>query len=451
MVKPGCLLACGLVLCACSPSGKQATEVTAPSATATVTGPSDKQIVDAYIYLYGRYLVLQQENIDTNQEKLGYNKIKYNPLGAAALVNPNLDVAYLEAWIAVDSKHAVVLNVPKIKGRYYTAQLLDGWAEVVANVNERTFPKTPYGKFALVLKGTNPAVPIDAVKIEVPCAKTKMLSRVELKGTTAVAKKLQEEFTLTVPDGIEVELPQAVPPFTHAKPIDGQIFHNVDRVIESCSDSMPGAETLQALAKRVEAYRYSSETAKARVDAVVVNQAIPVVLAGAKGFGAEKGGWTVTYKAGKFGDDMMARDIVNFGELWANETNEAIDFVGLSDSTKQPLTGDATYELRFPSDALPGTMVSAFWSLTLYGEPDHRIVDNALKRYNFSNMSPLKKNPDGSMSIWLSSSRPKGVFSSNWLPTPAGRGFSLVNRMYVAKPHVLDRTWFPPPIVKMQK
>jgi len=52
------------------------------------------------------------------------------------------------------------------------------------------------------MKGTAPTIPSDAVKIEVPCAKTKMLARVELKGTPAVAKRLQEEFTLTVPDGI---------------------------------------------------------------------------------------------------------------------------------------------------------------------------------------------------------------------------------------------------------
>ena len=76
----------------------------------------------------------------------------------------------------------------------------------MANVNDRTFPKTPNGKSAPVMKGTAPTIPADAVKIEVPCSKTKMLARVELKGTPAVAKKLQEEFTLTAPDGIEIAL-----------------------------------------------------------------------------------------------------------------------------------------------------------------------------------------------------------------------------------------------------
>ena len=417
--------------------------------SAATTAPTDKQIVDAYTYLYGRYLVLQQEAYDINVEKVGYNKVKYNPLGSAQFVNPNLDVAYLEAWIAVDPTHAVILNVPKIQGRYYTAELLDGWGEVVANVNERTYPKTPYGEFALVMKGTSPTVPADAVKIEVPCAKTKMLARVELKGTPAVAKKLQEEFTLTVPEKINIAPPVAVPPSTHQKLVGGEIFTNVDSMIGPCPDAMPSANEMQALVKKVETYRASSDEAKSRVDSVVARQAIPAFLAGAKGFGTQKGGWSVTYKAGKFGDDMMARDVINYGGLWANEITEAIYFVGLTDNDKQLLNGDSKYEIRFPADALPGSEVDAFWSVTLYSVPDYRVVDNPMKRYGLNNVSPLKKNVDGSLSIWLASSMPKGIPAANWLPTPAGKNFSLTLRMYVPKQDVRDDDWFPPPIERM--
>src|SRR5882724_12390224 len=90
------------------------------SAESVSNAPSEQAIVDAYTYLYGRYLVIQQENHDINVEKVGYNKIKYNPLGSAQFVNPNLDVAYLEAWIAVDDRTPALLEVPAISGRYYT-------------------------------------------------------------------------------------------------------------------------------------------------------------------------------------------------------------------------------------------------------------------------------------------------------------------------------------------
>jgi hypothetical protein len=79
------------------------------------------EIVDAYTYLYGRYLVLQQENHDINDEKVGYNKVKYNPPGSAAFVNPSLDVAYLESWIAVDPKGFICFG--KVE-RYNCAQPL---------------------------------------------------------------------------------------------------------------------------------------------------------------------------------------------------------------------------------------------------------------------------------------------------------------------------------------
>jgi hypothetical protein len=415
----------------------------------SISDPSDQQIVDAYMYLYGRYLVLQQEDVDINVEKVGYNKIKYNPLGSAAFVNPNLDVAYLEAWLAVDPTHAVVLNIPKIKDRYYTAELLNSWGEVVTNINERNYPKTPYGKFALVMTGTDPEIPAGAVKVEVPCAKTKMLARVELKGTPAIAQELQEQFTLTVPEGIKIEPPIGVPKFTNAKPIGGEIFDEVQDVIASCADAMPKAPEMRALAKQVETYRKSSVQAKAHVDKVVMTTAIPAFLAGAKGFGTQKGGWSVSYKAGKFGDDMMARDIINYGGLWANEIKEAIYFVGLTDSDKQLLSGNHAYEVRFSADALPGSVVNAFWSMTLYSVPDYRVVENPMKRYNLSSQSPMNKNADGSLSIWVGSTLPKGAIDSNWLPSPAGKGFALTLRMYVSKDDVLDGKWFAPPIQEL--
>jgi hypothetical protein len=57
----------------------------------------DKQTVaDAYVYLLGRAIVIRQEQTD-------------------------LDVAYVEAW----DKTPVLLEVPEVKERYYTAQILD--------------------------------------------------------------------------------------------------------------------------------------------------------------------------------------------------------------------------------------------------------------------------------------------------------------------------------------
>ncbi|UTN05443.1 DUF1214 domain-containing protein [Flavobacterium bizetiae] len=444
MKKAILILVVSFLFISCKKEGSTSTATTSTSENNAT--PSDQDIIDAYIYLYARYFVIQQENYDINVEKVGYNKIKYNPLGSAQFVNPNLDVAYLEAWIAVDAAHAVILNVPKIEGRYYTVQLLDGWGEVIVNINERNFPKTPYGKFALVLKGTNPTIPANALKIELPSEKVKMLARVELKGTPAVAQKLQRQFTFDVPDGIKIASPITIPEFTPKKPIGTEIFDNAAEVIASYPDVMPKAKEYQSKVAAVEAYRKKDDKAKAHVDEIVKTKAIPAFLSGAKGFGTQKGGWSVSYAAGNFGNDILARDIINYGGLWANRVEEAIYFVGLTDTNKQLLSGDKVYEIKFPKDQIPDLMVNAFWSVTLYSVPDYRVVDNKLKRYNLNNVSGLKKNSDGSLSIWLGSSLPKGAIESNWLPTPAGKGFALTMRMYVSKKEVLDGKWFPAPI-----
>lgn len=123
----------------------------APARTAE---PDEKTIADAYVYLLGRAFVIRQEHLDRKGPGFAYNAIKYNPLGSADFVNPNFDVAYLEAWFAVDDKTPVLLEVPEVKGRYYTAEILDEWGEVIVNINERTTPAKPFGTFALTKPGS---------------------------------------------------------------------------------------------------------------------------------------------------------------------------------------------------------------------------------------------------------------------------------------------------------
>jgi hypothetical protein len=49
------------------------------------------------------------------------------------------------------------------------------------------------------------------------------------------------------------------------------------------------------------------------------------------------------------------------------------------DATKQKLDGTNRYTLRFASGQLPP--VNAFWSLTMYDEPQSLLVANPLNRY----------------------------------------------------------------------
>ena len=51
---------------------------------------TDRQIIDAYVYMIARYIVIRQEHIDLAEDGVDYNTIKYNELGRAEFVSPNL-------------------------------------------------------------------------------------------------------------------------------------------------------------------------------------------------------------------------------------------------------------------------------------------------------------------------------------------------------------------------
>ncbi|MGN7800409.1 DUF1214 domain-containing protein [Leifsonia sp. 22587] len=413
-----------------------------------VTGlPSDDEIVDAYLYLFGRLLVARQEKYDIDVEHVGWNTIKYNPLGSAEFVNPNLDVAYLEAWIAVDPKHAVTLHVPEIVGRYYTVQVVDVWGEVIANVNERNFPEHPSGPVSFRLAGTTPPLPDGALAIDLPGPKAKILARVELKTSPDEAVALQRQFTIDAPAGIEIAPPPAIPDFSNAALPGAEAFTAGLDLLETAPDAMPDApryaELVRAIAERIA----GDDEARAAVDEVVRTKAWPAFLAGTKGFGTQRNGWSVAFSAGRFGNDVLARDIVDYGGLWANTVDEAIYYVGQLGSDGTLLDGSATYEIRFPKGE-PAALVDAFWSLTLYSVPDYRVVPNPIDRYGINSEAVLPPNDDGSVSIWIAPERPADVAESQWLPSPKGGGFSLNLRLYVARKPALAGEWFPPPITR---
>ena len=276
-------------------------------------------------YLLGRYLVIRQENQDINVGKAGYNKIKYNPLGSGEFVNSNMDVAYLESWIAVDKDNAVIMNVPRIEKRYYTVQVLDGWGEVVTNINERNYPDHPYGKFAFVLKGSNPKnIPKNAVKIEIPSNKVKILARVELQKTLSEAVKLQKQFTLEV----KIEQPVTIPGFSNKNLIGSDIFLNVDKILASYPDSMPNSAEYQKTVRKVADYMKNSADGKKYIKNIIQTKTIPGFIKATLNFGEQKNGWSVMYVAGNFGNDFMLRDVVNYTGIWANTVKEVIYFGG---------------------------------------------------------------------------------------------------------------------------
>ncbi|MCZ8392595.1 DUF1214 domain-containing protein [Achromobacter xylosoxidans] len=412
--------------------------------------PDENAIEQAYLYLLGRALVIRQEHVDRGGEGFAYNQIKYNPLGSADFVNPNFDVAYLEAWFAVDDRTPVILTVPAVTGRYYTAQILDEWGEVIVNINERTFPSRPSGRFGLVAPGWEGSLPADVARIELHSRKAKMLGRVELKGDPDGAVKLQRQFQATALGQPVIAAPPYLPTFGNKDLIGAEIFDDVDARMGSAFDVSPIAAQMQQQVRAVAAHVASSPQARMAVDRLLRERVVPRFIDYAFTKSAPyRNHWVGGGKTGNYGADYRLRTVVNYAGIWANTTDEVIYFVATRDANEQPLTGAASYVIHFPADKLPQSVVDAYWSVILVGVPDYRVVQNELKRYNFNSDSDLRKEADGSLKIAIGPQPVAGVPQSNWLPAPKDKPFSLTFRTYVPKDAVKTGDWAPPPVTRL--
>lgn len=152
-------------------------------------------------------------------------------------------------------------------------------------------------------------------------------------------------------------------------------------------------------------------------------------------------------RTGNYGTDYELRALVDSVGLGALPPDIAIYPLAQTDMTLQPLTGTKRYVLHIPAGGLPP--VHGFWSLTMY-DLHGFFVPNPLRRYVINDRSKLEHNTDGSIDIYLQSTKPTDPApTQNWLPAPSGN-FRLIWRLYDTGPAaagVLNGNgWQPPKI-----
>ena len=409
---------------------------------------TDQQVSDAYIYLLGRLLVLRQEQADF-QEGFKWNTLIHRKPGEVQWPNPNLDVAYSEGWVAVDEKSCLMVSVPKITGRYYTVQFLNGWGETVANINERVFPQHPNGEFAVCLKGAQMDLPPAAQRVDVPVKYMRVLSRVELgrNWDQAVALQQKVEFHATG----EPALPTV--PKTVMFDIDAlpgvEAFDSAEIALDSEADINPGMEPLQATTRAIaNAIKDSAE--RQRVDRVIrttafadFKKAMPTL-----GDGTVRNGWAVPSTIGVYGSNWLLRTLVNDGGIWANTYEEVIYYKAFVGPDGVPLSGDNAYTLHFTKEQLPAQYATHFWSVIAVDSVHRRVLPNPRKRYLLNKETNPEYGKDGSLTLYFAETKPPSAPEGNWLPTPKGIGYSLTFRFYRPKGAVAERTYSLPPLVK---
>src|SRR5262245_64026648 len=127
--------------------------------------------------------------------------------------------------------------------------------------------------------------------------------------------------------------------------------------------------------------------------------------------------------------------------LGANQVDDAIYPLNVSDADSQPVTAENNYVLHFNKDELPP--VNAFWSLTMYDAEGFQVA-NPLNRFAIGDRDALKYNADGSLDLYIQNASPGAGKESNWLPAPKSGPLGLTLRLYAPKPEALNGGWNPP-------
>jgi hypothetical protein len=328
---------------------------------------SDQEISDSYIYLLSRLLVLRQQQLDF-KEGFKWNQLVHREPGEVVWPNPNLDVAYSEAWVAVDERSCALVMVPKISGRYYTVQFLNGWGETVANLNERLYPQHPHGEFAVCLKGADVNLPATAQRVDVPVKHMRVLSRVELGAKWSEAVALQKQFKVRSTGKPALPAVPKTVMFEMDKLPGAEAFESAEAALDSEADINPGMDKLQASTRAI-AKAIKDPAERRHVDQVGARR-LPTssrpcrrwaAAAGATR-GAAEDSVSTQRLAGAHARQLTA----------ASGPTSPRSSTGLRDPDGQRLSGDHA-TLRF-TRAVAGAVPTYFWSMIAVDAVERRVL-----------------------------------------------------------------------------
>jgi hypothetical protein len=447
----------------------------APNDKAKEEKSETKQIAEeAYIYGFPmviNYGTIYEYFIDTksDQYKAPFNQI-YNTARVftpkdTAIVTPNSDTPY--SMLGMDLRaEPVVLCVPEVeKGRYYSVQLIDLYTFNYGYIGSRA---TGNGAGCYLVAGPNwKGDAPQGVKKVFRCETEFSLAayRTQLFNPADIdnVKKVQAGYKVqTLSAFLHQPAPPAAPridwPKIDKKSLEADPFAYLNFVLQFCPPVGP-AEVEKPLRDRfaqigVEAgkpFKLDKLTAdqKADLEAGVksgyekIKQKIPTL-------GTDENGWRIATAA--FGDramykgDWLTRATAAMAGIYGNDAVEALYPLLATDSDgNKPNCSKNRYTLTFPKGQLPPA--NSFWSVTMYDGKTQLLIENPINRYliNSPMLPDLKKNDDGSLTLYLQKESPGKDKESNWLPAPDGPIY-VVMRLYWPKDEALKGEWKPPAV-----
>ena len=109
------------------------------------------------------------------------------------------------------------------------------------------------------------------------------------------------------------------------------------------------------------------------------------------------------------------------------------------DTSGQPFDGAKSYKLDIPANPPVGN----FWAITVYDTQTRSMLQNDQTYPSVGgNDENIKKNSDGSYTVYFGPKAPKG-YENNWIETIPGKSWFVILRMYSPLRPWIDQTWRP--------
>jgi hypothetical protein len=453
--------------------------VLAPSAVraADIT-PVETRALAEEGFVYGlpivmNYAVMYEYAVDrdSGQFKAPFNQIKNEArvftYKDTAIITPNSDTPYSILWLDLRAE-PIVLSVPAVeKERYYSVMLCDGNTFNYGYIGSRA-TGSEAGDYLVAgpdWKGEAPSgikkVFHSTTQFSLAAYRTQLFNPEDMPNVVKVQSGYKAQ---PLSAFLKQPAPPAAPTINFPKidkdSVKTGFFDYLDFSLQF-APAGPEEKALReklarlgiAAGKTFDLKSLSPEQEAAMAEGMKAGEA--KVEDTVKNLGTKINGWNIASITGDrafFNGDWLKRAAAAKAGIYGNDADEAMYPLTTTLPDGEPLDGSKhNYTLTFAADQFPP--VNAFWSVTMYDGKTQLLIENPINRYliNSPMLPGMKKNADGSMTLYIQKDNPGADKESNWLPAPNDPIY-LVMRLYWPKetpPSILppgEGTWKPPGI-----
>jgi len=423
------------------------------------------------------YAVMYDFCVDKNssQYKAPFNQIfnehRVFTYQDTAVITPNSDTPYSLIWLDLRTE-PIVLTVPAVdKKRYYSVMLNDGNTFNYGYIGSRATGNEA-GDYLVIGPGWNGQIPKgikqvfqSTTQFSLAVYRTQLFSAKDMPNV----EKIQSGYRLRP---LSAYLGQAAPPTVpvidfpviNQELVKEHFFEYLDFALQFAPAGPEEQEIRAKLAKigvgPEKTFNFKDLSLEHKLEiALGMKEGYKKVDEKVATFGKDINGWRVGSAFGNrayYNGDWLLRAAAARSGIYGNDAEEAMYPMTRWLANGEPLDGSKhNYTLTFKTGQSPP--VNAFWSITMYDGKTQLLIKNPINRYliNSPMLPALKKNKDGSLTIYIQKKSPSKDKVANWLPAPDGPIY-LVMRLYWPKttpPSILppgEGTWQPPAIVAVK-